>query len=165
MKFSTIKKFLPVVPTGLLLAVFFLDLLAFVSRAVVETILNVRELLLAVAFLLLLPGFKKSKWVVDKNIANKLKGLFICVMGVYLSFFIPNLFFFPKLNLDQESFHPVFSSLNTLLYATISSILVTIFGIFILLLLRDLIYAKRKRTTHRSFRLAIYVMIIQLVYF
>ncbi|MBD3287359.1 SpoIIE family protein phosphatase [candidate division KSB1 bacterium] len=159
-----IFKFFPLIPTSILAGVFAVDLITIMSDAVIKNIYYIRNLAIIVAIVLLVPNISNLRWLKEKNIAEKIKALFFSVAGIYLAFFLLKLVLFPNISLEKQGTINIYASVNTLLFATLSSIIVTIFGIFIFLLLRDLIYSKRRRSTDRNFRFLIYIMCIQIIF-
>ncbi len=161
---KNIFKYFPVIPTSILAGIFIGDLLTILSSAVFKNIYYFRNLAILVAIVLLIPNISNSRWLKEKNIAEKIKALFFSVAGIYLAFFLLKLVLFPNISLEKQGTINIYASVNTLLFATLSSIIVTIFGIFILLLLRELIYSKRRRSTDRNFRFLIYIISIQIIF-
>lgn len=164
MNFKKIFKYFPLIPTSILAGVLVVDLITILSIAVIKNIYYIRNLAILIAFVLLIPNISNSRWLKEKNIAEKIKALFFSVAGIYLAFFLLKLVLFPNISLEKQGTMNIYASVNTLLFATLSSIIVTIFGIFIFLLLRDLIYSKRRRSTDRNFRFLIYIISIQIIF-
>jgi len=100
----------------------------------------------------------------EKNITQKIKSIFICLIAIYLSLIFSSLLFIQRIVLKSKAIGEIYQSLNTLLYATFASLFVSVFGIIIFLSLRDLIYAKRKRSTQRNFIIMICLMTLQVLY-
>ncbi|MBN2010425.1 SpoIIE family protein phosphatase [candidate division KSB1 bacterium] len=152
-------------PFMLLFIVFVIDAVNLITKTTIAISAPFRELLIVAACAFLFPRVKNAKWLQDANITNKIKTLFISIIGIYVLFFalssltslIPSI---PQHRLAV----PEFASWRFLFVATCASILSTLFGLTILLLLRDLIYFRRTRTTQRNFYLLLYIAGIQLFY-
>jgi len=158
------KKILSFVVPGLILALVFLfDFAFYFSGRFPQSLLWLRESLIACAFLLLALAIMTHHRAADRNVITKLRGLFLGILGVYLAIIIPKALFKPGYDFIEEGW-PLFSSMNTFLYSTIVAILATVFFIAILLILKDLIYYKCRRHTRRNFKILCLLILLQALY-
>lgn len=159
------KKILSFILPALILAlVFLLDFAFYFSGSFPQSLLWLRESLIACAFLLLVPAIMAHRRVADRNVITKLRGLFLGILGVYLSIVIPKALLKPSYDAIDERRLPLFSSMNTFFYSTIAAILATVFLIAILFILKDLIYYKCRRHTRRNFKLLCLLILFQVLY-
>ncbi len=151
-------------PGTLLSIVFLIDLLSYIRMPIIESVSLVREILIIIAFVLFSRSINLSRWIADNDILKDIKFLVLSVIGLYLSFLLPKILFFIRSTPDMEDLFTSIPSLNALIYTSVSSISATILASYIFFLLRNLIYIRRKRTTHRNFIFIIFAIALALFY-
>ena len=129
------KKIFSLLPVILLSIVFTFDLFNLFHISVTSEIFLIRELFIIFSFFLAGWYLYDSHFLTNKNIIQKIKLLFACIGGIYFSLYIPKLFLLPGSKISSgQDFH-IYSSFKMLMCATITSVLTTIFIIFIFLIL------------------------------
>ena len=163
--FASKRNFLLVlISSAVLLLVLVLDI-AFSSPSNLPLHLYwLRELLVILAFLLLAAVLYNRRLTEEKNIYYKLRSFFLAVVGLYISLLIPHYIFESQSFFSLQrllAFYPVaLNALRNLFYA----VFFTIFMVIFFFMLKDLVFYKSRRGTHRLFRLAIGLMLISIVY-
>lgn len=155
LKNVTPKKFVVFLPLFLLGVIFVMDLFVGISNVIIRELMVLREIMLVIAIFLLLPVIKRLKWVQSKNVLEKTRVILLSVLGIYFLFFI-----FPDAGKNKEDFFTVFGSFQSYAFAFIFSVAYVLLGIIILFMLRDIIYVRRKKSTHRNFSLVILGILI-----
>ncbi len=148
----------------LFVTIFLYDMLALFSKGHIHQSPIIRESIIIIAFLLLYPRFLRSKWLRPANVSHTIRNLFLAIIGIYVLFFALTSFSAPYQTPGTHSDDTLFSTLPMLLVATLASLMTAMLGIAVLLLLRELIYFHRRRTTARNFRVLAIIALIQLVY-
>jgi serine phosphatase RsbU (regulator of sigma subunit) len=148
------KKRFAFFPFFIFILIFLFDLLIGMGHVRIKELMFLREIILIVGMLLLVPYLKQLKWVNSKDILIKIRTLFFCVLGVFIAYLV-----FPKMAPDSLDFYTIFGPTQQHFLAMIASLLFTAFGIIMLLVLRDMIYLRRKKSTHRNFTLLLLVLI------
>lgn len=151
----SVKKRFAFFPLLIFSGVFLFDLLIGLGHVLIKELIFLREIILLLGLLLLIPGLKQLKWVSSKDILIKIRTLFFCVLGVFIAWLV-----FPSMAQDSRDFYTIFGPTQYHLLALISSLLSTGLGLVMLLVLRDLIYLRRKKTTHRNFVLLLLILLI-----
>lgn len=157
MKLLPSKKIFAPIPLLLLGLVVITDFILGLAGVIVKEFMVLRELILATAIILGLPYLKKLTWLTSGNIFHRTKILLLSVLGIYLA----NLFN-PGVPFQGKDYFSIFSGPFRLILATISSLIMIILSIFIIFVLQELIYVRRKKSTHRNFKLLIFVILIYL---
>lgn len=159
MKKISFKKLARFLPLNLFIAVFLFDLFTLITQLLIKELMVIREMVLVLGFVLLLPVFLKIKWFEEKDALKKIKIMLICMVGVYIA-----LQFFPDIERRSTDYFILRTSIGTLLVSTILSLFAVSLSLLILLLIRDLIFIRRKRTTQRNFWLLVAFMAIGMGY-
>jgi len=159
MKKLSFKKLTRLLPVSLFIAVFLFDMFTLFTQLLVKDFMVIREMVLVLGFILLIPVFTKLKWLEAKDALTKIKLIFVFMIGIYAA-----LMFFPNFRRNPTDYAVIRTSIETLLISTVLSLLAISFGVLIILLLRDLIFIRRKRTTQRNFWLLIALMGMSVFY-
>ena len=149
------KKLWAFLPFIIYVLVFVMDLFIGMAQVIVKELMVIREGILILAILTIIPILKDLKWVTSKNILIKTRTLFLCVLGIYISSFL-----LPRGLADPRDYHAVQAPFYQLVLTTIISIGCTGLGILILIILQDIIYFRRRKSTHRNFRLLLLVILV-----
>ncbi len=157
MKLLPSKKIFAPIPLLLIGLVIVADFIFGLAGIIVKEFMVLRELILATAIILSLPYLKKLSWLTSGNIFNRTKVLVLSVFGIYLAHL-----FNPAISSQGKDYFSIFSGPLRLLLATISSLTMIILSIFIILVLQELIYVRRKKNTHRNFSFLIFTILIYL---
>ncbi|MFQ6112516.1 MAG: GAF domain-containing protein, partial [bacterium] len=151
----------------LLISLLFIDFLFYLYRRFPSGVIYFREVLIisvVVAFALILKG---NKIFESKEMGLKLKGLYLALAGIYFAFALPNILltplsgYFPFVDRSHSYF---FGSLRAFLSGFIVSITTAVILIGVLMILRDLIYYKRKRASARTFRLLLILFGLEIIF-
>ena len=149
----------------IILFIFVFDIISYFSRYTITLHLYIKELLIIFAFIILIPLIMRSKWSINKSIIFKIKSLCISIVSIYIFFFLLRALLAPDFNFETAIATHSYTSLSLLFFSTLTAICTTIFCLFIILILRDLIYFKRTSNTHRNFRIIILICFTQILYF
>lgn len=148
------KKIFVFIPFFIFILIFLGDMLIGMAHVIVRELMFLREIFLIIAIGTLVPYLKRLKWVRSKDILIKTRTLFFCVLGVFLAYLA-----FPPMSPDSRDFYTIFGPVQHQILAMLASILFTSLGIIMLLVLRDMIYIRRKKSTHRNFILLLFILI------
>jgi len=100
----------------------------------------------------------------EKNLYYKLRSFFLAVVALYISLLIPHYIFDSRSFFSLQrvlAFYPVaLNALRSLFY----SVFFTIFMVILFFMLRDFVFYKSRRGTHRLFRVAIGLMVLSVLY-
>ena len=129
----------------LFVVVFLIDIAALFNLSLTASIKNVRDLLVMSGTIFLLIAF--VRWIQGISIYNKIK----YILYSYIFIFLIN-YFYPFYDRIHNSFEHI-------LFRSIASIVSLFFLIFVLALIRDLIFVQRKKGTSRNFNLLCILLI------
>jgi len=150
-------KILYVIIPILILATFSIDLFSFYSGIVFTSLLNLKELMVAIlvfGWVLIHKNFAKLQ---SFSLKQKLWRLTIFLSASYLTLFIVRLFIQPEYT---TSFPNHYLSLSAVFEANISALLAMVVLIPAIMIFHDLIFSKPKRTTKLYFNLFIIFLVL-----
>ena len=143
------------------------DLLSYLNGRFPPSIYFLRELLVIALVISLIPVLRVTKFVENKDFAVKLKGLYLGLGALYLVFLVLKVVLDPPSEMTRfwDGHTPyLFSSLDSFLYGLLFSIAAAGILTGMLLLLKDLIYFKRKKSSARNFNLFLVFLGLQMGY-
>ncbi len=123
-----------------------------------------REVLIILAFLMLSNVLYGRRYIEEKNIVYKLKTLFLAIIGLFIAISIPRILFSNDIAFSAQRYFDFFPILQNSIKNLFYTLFFTLFMVVILLLLKDLIYYKSRRGTHRLFRVAVGLLVLYIVY-
>jgi len=165
MNLKKLENYINIILIIALSLVLIIDVITFLRRSVIIIIPFIREILIALGFLSIAHVLIRTKWEQGKSLLVKIKFTALAIIGIYAGYFLPKLFLLSGLAQRDPESGSYFSSFNLLAYSTLTAFLVTFFSIVLLLLLRSLIFVKRKKSTSRNFLFSISLMATQIIYF
>jgi serine phosphatase RsbU (regulator of sigma subunit) len=162
------KKKLPLIVSAVLLCVLIgTDFLFYLNGGFPSSVYFFRELLILMVLASLVPMLLRSKFVAHKDVTSKLKGLYLYVALIYVLFLILKLILSPLsrvIKIGPESRSPLFVSLDAFSFGLIFSIATAGILVAVLLILRDLIYFKRRKSSSRNFNLLLVFLGLQIAF-
>ncbi|NIR48875.1 SpoIIE family protein phosphatase [candidate division KSB1 bacterium] len=160
---KSLESLLVVVLLGVLLVS---DFLFYVYGKFPASVVYVREILLLAILVAFVPFIRRVKYIKNKAVVTKLRGLYSALASVFLGFVVLKLFTKTLrgiLPAPSRSNSLLFGSIDVYLYCTLFSILAAVIMLGVLLILRDLIYFKRKRGVSRNFYLLATFLGLQII--
>lgn len=137
---------------ALFLIIFVIDLLFYFSGVTITTLVNLKEILVVLLALSWLLVHKKFAKLQSLSLKKKLWHLTIFLTINYFVFFIFNMFVHPEYT---NEFPHQYQSLSAIFDSNISGLLAFTTLIPTLMIFRDLVFSKQKRTTKLYFNLFI----------
>ncbi|MFQ5824923.1 MAG: SpoIIE family protein phosphatase [bacterium] len=144
-----------------------IDFLFYLNGKFPSAVFYFREALIIAVVVSFIPFLKRSKFVANKEVLSKLKGLYLAVAGIYFIFVVPKILLRPLsgfLRFHDRSNSYLFASVSTFFYGLIISIVTAGMLIGILMILKDLIYYKRKRSSARNFKLLLILIGLEVIF-
>ena len=160
------KKTTSVIFFILLLSVMALiDILALREVPDQQQLQNLRDVLFILAFLSLIPTIRHSKLVASKEVVGWLGELFLGLLGLVFALLVAKFLIRVSVNGEVYADRAIYTQpMQIYFYAFVTTVMAVGVGIFLLLVLRQLIFCKRKRNTARNFRWLMILLFIQLIY-
>ncbi len=147
MRFLNLRTIELLVVVLLLVVISVLDLLFYLNGTFPAAIDYLREIILAALVLFGIHIIRKSKFMATKAVVGKLKGLYLAVAGLYLVYLVLKI----AVNLFSPEYGANHRSVQAFLYGGLFSILSSVVLLAVLLILKDLVFFKRKKTTAKNF--------------
>jgi len=126
------------------------------------TLVVLKEIIVSLFLLSLIPLIKKNKYITDSSIIGKLKILFVCGLSIPLIFFIFGIIF-PEGRDDYTKGLVENPALNFIISGSLS-LLIGALCILIILMLYELVMFNRKRLFVTNFKILIFFSIIYVLW-
>ncbi len=157
MKYKFIKHLFMPAPLILISLVLLGDLILGLAPIVVrfKEVLVLREILLGLLIVSVIPLFKRLQWIASKNIVIKTRTLFFCLIlsaGILL--------LFPAAKKGATDYYSILGNYQTTVWTAFLSISFALCNLAIAMILYDFIYVRRKKSTRRNFWLLIGMLVI-----
>jgi len=123
----------------------------------------IRESLLGMALVFFLRGMIQVAWFKDHTLVQKLRFLGITVIMLWAGMKILSIESLPILKLNNPRVMQTVDSFNRV-FGTIGILAVTVFSVWIFVLLKELIYVQQGKRTEFNFRFLIIFVLLQMVY-
>ena len=148
----------------LLILVFIFDLAYPSQNSIHKKMFWTKEVMIVIASFLLAVVVYRRQFEEEKNIIYKLKTFFFSILGLLIAIAVPKVLFSSNLFASFADYVPIITKLQENLINTFLAIFVTLFLIINLFWLLDLVYYKSKRGTQRLLKLALTLLIANIVY-
>ncbi len=156
--------FLIISSSILFFLVFIFDLAFLPQNNFPKNIYWTREGMITVASLLFGLVIYRRHFEEEKNITYKLKTFFFSILGLYLAAVVPSMIFGAGNFSFAKSYIQFLSLLQNNLKNLLLSVFVTVFLIINLFWIRDFVFYKSKRGTHRLFFIAMLFLALSVIY-
>lgn len=151
----------------LLVLVVGIDFLFYLNGDFVTGAAFLREPLLILLVMSSIPLWAHSRFIINKDVLIKLKGLYFAVASIYGSFVILKLVSYnsmPSLGLRPRSESMLFSSFGSFLFGSFFTLTSALILIAVLMILRELVFFKRRKSSARNFNFLLAFLGLQVVF-
>jgi len=150
-------------PALLFLFVLAMDngILAFISFPMTQD--HLREFVLGAAFICLLFGMFRMDWFRERTLIHKLRFLGICMVGLWVTVKLLSVRSLPTAYSSNNPASSAVYPFNNLYWMALFLAL-TIFSIWIFVLLKELIYVQQAKKTHLNFTLLVVFILFHMIY-
>lgn len=144
----------------------FFDFLFYLNGKFPAGVKYLREIFILMTMTAFYPVIKRNRFIENKDVLTKLKGLYIAIAGIYTSYVLLKIGLGPIsriIKIKSRSPDILFGSFGSFFYSMIFSLFTAVILINAFLLLKDLIFIKRKRSSSRNFILLVSFLCLHIV--
>ncbi len=141
-----------------------LDFLMYLNGNFISGVQYLREPLLIILVISSIPLWNRSRFVVNKNVIIKLKGLYFGVALIYGTYVLLKVFSNTSVGLRPNAEPMLLSSFGSFIFGTVFTLTSALILAGMFLILRDLVFFKRRKTSARNFNFLFVLLSLEIVF-
>lgn len=141
-----------------------LDFLLYLNGKFLSGLQFLREPLLIAVVIASIPLWSRSRFVINKNVIIKLKGLYFGVALIYATYVLLKIFSKASHGFGEPPEPTLLSSFGNFAFGTVFSLTCSFILVGMLLILRDLVFFKRRKSSARNFNFLIALLSLEVFF-